>query len=132
MSIGPFFVAHNNQCGISQPIALANGNSLYAKQTSSEKRRKVASSHRTSQTLRPARTCPRFLVRPSHRQFANLSTRSVAQVLLGRGGECGIALLVCCALMHACILPPASLLVRFAVDYVHAFSCVFCFGVLVS
>ena len=61
--------------------------------------------------------------------FANLSPRSVAQVSLGGGGECGIvssddvfARVPECP--HACILPPASLVVRFCVsrwDYcVHA------------
>ena len=63
-----FPVAHNNHYGISQPIVHTNGNSLRAKQPSSEDaaRLRLASSHRALQTLSPARA-GRSLVRPSYR-----------------------------------------------------------------
>ena len=98
-----FVVARNHQCGTSRPIVVYSptGKNSYAKQTPSETPQSCSFLHTAlRRPLRPARACSRSLVRPSHRQFANLSKGRLRKCHLGEGGECGIALMLC---PHACM-----------------------------
>lgn len=117
MSIGQFVVAHYHQCVISQPIVL-NRRKQFVRETylSSENAAKL---HLHTALLQAFGSCkglsPWSLSRPTKLSPTRQSKqRSVAQVLLARSGECGIALLVgwevcphayCRRLRFLCIWP---------------------------
>ena len=139
MSIGQFVVAHYHQCVISQPIVL-NRRKQFVRETylSSENAAKL---HLHTALLQAFGSCkglsPCSPSRPTKLSLTRQSKQKVgcASVTWERRRVRDSSLVYCTlmhACMHACILPPASLLVRFAVYCVHAFSCIFCVGVLVS
>ena len=97
MSIGQFVVAHDHQCGTTQPIVL-NQRKQFVRETipSSENAAKL---HLHTALLQAFGSCkglsPCSLSRPTKLSLTRQSEqRSVAQVLLARSGECGIALIV--------------------------------------